>query len=172
MDVAKLDEDELTYELRARGIAAMDGADEMRSVLRGLLRMEVEGRTVLLADGGCASADAKSEVKTCVKKLQVIDGMIDGIRGDRYGEAYRAADAKLCHLMNRVDRLPAVEPQDKRDRSSLLKGVLFLMRKMEEMASSDGTAVAGTSPNGGAGKVASMFSNDHDEMCCANARRR
>lgn len=153
MDVAKLDEDELTYELRARGIAAMDGADEMRSVLRGLLKMEVEGKSLLAGEHG-GSVDVKSEVKTCVKKLQVINSMVDGIQGDRYSETYRAADAKLCHLMNRVDKLPAIEPQDKRDRSNLLKGILFLMRKMEEMASD--TTVVGTSSNqnNDAGKVA------------------
>lgn len=134
MDVAKLDEDELSYELRARGIAAMNNVDEMRSVLRGLLKIEVEGKS-LLATNNSVSVDVKSEVKTCVKKLQVINKMIDDIQGDRYSDKYRVVDAKLCHLMNRVDKLPAISQQDQKDRSNLLKGILFLMRKMEEVAS-------------------------------------
>lgn len=144
MDVAKLDEDELSYELRARGIAAMNDVNEMRSVLRGLLKIEVEGKS-LLATNSSVSVDVKSEVKTCVKKLQVINKMIDDIQGDRYSDKYRVVDAKLCHLMNRVDKLPAVSQQDQKDRSNLLKGILFLMRKMEEVASS--TTIVETNSN-------------------------
>lgn len=144
MDVAKLDEDELSYELGARGIAAMNNVDEMRSVLRGLLKFEVEGKS-LLATNNSVSVDVKSEVKTCVKKLQVINKMIDDIHGDRYSDKYRVADAKLCHLMNRVDKLPAISPQDQKDRSNLLKGILFLMRKMEEVASN--TTIVETNSN-------------------------
>lgn len=134
MDVNKLEEDELSYELKVRGIAAMNDANEMRSVLRGLLKIEAEGNSLVTTDGA-GSVDVKTEVKTCVKKLQVINAMIDSIQGDRYGEQYRSVDAKLCHLMNRVDKLPAVDAQDKKERSNLLKGILFLMRKMEAMAS-------------------------------------
>lgn len=151
MDFAKLDEEELAYELRTRGIAPMTDANEMRRVLRGLMKIEVEGKSLLATDNGVLSVDVNSEVKTCVKKLQVINTMIDSIDGDRYGERYRIVDAKLCHLMNRVDKLPAVEQQDQKDRSNLLKGILFLMRKMEEMASN--TTVIGTNQNDSAGRV-------------------
>lgn len=108
MDVTKLDEEELSYELRVRGIAAMNDVNEMRSVLRGLLRIEVEGNSLMNTDSTVSVVDVKSEIKTCVKKLQVINAMIDNIQGDRYSEQYRLADAKLCHLMNRVDKLLAV----------------------------------------------------------------
>lgn len=133
----------------------MSDPNEMKSVLRGLLKIEAEGNSLLASDGGTATAvDVKTEVKTCVKKLQVINTMIDGIQGDRYGEQYRSVDAKLCHLMNRVDKLPAVEAQDKKDRSNLLKGILFLMRKMEAMASNTSSSVVetNTNPNENAGK--------------------
>jgi len=151
MDVTKLDEEELLYELRARGIAAMSDVNEMRSVLRGLLRIEVEGNSLMNTDSKVLGVDVKNEVKTCVKKLQVINAMIDNIQGDRYSEQYRTADAKLCHLMNRVDKLPAIEKRDQNDRSNLLKGILFLMRKMEGMASN--TSVVETNTNqDGAGK--------------------
>ncbi|XP_060869267.1 TBC1 domain family member 15-like isoform X2 [Metopolophium dirhodum] len=150
MDVTKLDEEELSYELRARGIAAMNDVNEMRSVLRGLLRIEVEGNSLMSADSKVPGVNVKSEVKTCVKKLQVINEMIDNIQGDRYSEQYRLADAKLCHLMNRVDKLPAVEKRDQNDRSNLLKGILFLMRKMEGMASNTSVVETNTNQNDGA----------------------
>lgn len=151
MDVAKLDEEELSYELRARGIAPMNNVNEMRSVLRGLLRIEVEGNSLMNADSKVPGVDVKSEIKTCVKKLQVINAMIDDIQGDRYSEQYRLADAKLCHLMNRVDKLPAVEKRDQNERSNLLKGILFLMRKMEGMASNTSVVEKNTNQNDGAG---------------------
>lgn len=154
MDVNKLEEEELSYELRSRGIAAMSDANEMRSVLRGLLKIEVEGKSLMATDGS-VSLDVKSEVKMCVKKLQAINTMIDNIKGDRYSEQYRTADAKLCHLMNRVDKLSVVEPQDKKDRSNLLKGILFLMRKMETMASNTTVIETGTNVNDNAGTVGS-----------------
>jgi len=144
MNVAKLDEDELSYELQSRGIAAMNDVDEMRNVLRGLLKIEVEGKSLMAANNS-VTVDVKSEVKLCVRKLQVINKMIDNIHGDRYSEQYRVADSKLCHLMNRVDKLSAVDQQDQKDRSNLLKGILFLMRKMEEMASN--TTVVETNIN-------------------------
>lgn len=153
MDVNKLEEDELAYELKARGIAPMNDVNEMRSVLRGLLKIEVEGNS-LMATGSSVSVDVKSEVRTCVKKLQVINTMIENIQGDRYSEQYRAVDAKLCHLMNRVDKLPATDQQDQKDRSNLLKGILFLMRKMEAMASSSTNVVeTSTSQKDNAGKI-------------------
>jgi len=152
MDVNKLEEDELSYELKARGIAAMNDVNEMRSVLRGLLKIEIEGNS-LMANNSSIPVDIKSEVKTCVKKLQVINTMIDNIQGDRYSEQYRAADAKLCHLMNRVDKLPAIDQQDQKDRSNLLKGILFLMRKMETMASSTTVVETSTNQNVNSGKV-------------------
>jgi len=78
--------------------------------------------------------------------------MIDNIQGDRYSEQYRSADAKLCHLMNRVDKLLAVEKRDQNDRSNLLKGILFLMRKMEGMASNASVVETNTNQNDGTGK--------------------
>jgi len=152
MDVTKLDEEELSYELRARGIAAMNDVNEMRSVLRGLLRIEVEGNSLMNVDSKVSGIDIKSEIKTCIKKLQVINAMIDNIHGDRYSEQYRSADAKLCHLMNRVDKLPVVEKRDQNDRSNLLKGILFLMRKMEGMTSNTRVIETNKNQNDGAGK--------------------
>lgn len=151
MDVSKLDEEELSYELKVRGIAAMSNVNEMRKVLRGLLKIEVEGKSLMATSSGI-SVDVNSEVKTCVKKLQVLNAMIDNIQGDRYSEQYRAVDTKLCHLMNRVDTLPAVEQQDQKDRSNLLKGILFLMRKMESMASNTAIVETESNQNGSTGK--------------------
>lgn len=158
MDVTKLDEEELSYELRVRGIAAMNDVNEMRSILRGLMRIEVEGNSLMNTDSTVSVVDVKSEIKTCVKKLQVINTMIDNIQGDRYSEQYRSADAKLCHLMNRVDKLAAVEKRDQNDRSNLLKGILFLMRKMEGMASNTNIIETNNqNQNGGTGKDLSLL---------------
>lgn len=156
MDVAKLDEEELSYELRARGIAPMNNVNEMRNVLRGLVRIEVEGKSLITANSS-VSVDVKREVNTCIKKLQVINTMIDNIKGDRYSEQYRSVDAKLCHLMNRVDKLPAIERQDQKDRSNLLKGILFLMRKMEEMASNTTIIETNKNQNYNAGNVVDLL---------------
>lgn len=152
MDVTKLDEEELSYELRVRGISATNDVNEMRSVLRGLLKIEAEGNS-LMATNSSVAVDVKNEVKMCVKKLQAINNMIDNIQGDRYSEQYRIVDAKLCHLMNRVDKLPALEQQDQKDRSNLLKGILFLMRKMEAMTSNTNIVETSSDKNENAGKV-------------------
>lgn len=152
MDVSKLDEEELSYELRARGIAPMNNINEMRNVLRGLVKIEIEGKS-LITTNNSVSVDIKKEVNICIKKLQVINTMIDNIQGDRYSEQYRSVDAKLCHLMNRVDKLPAIERQDKKDRSNLLKGILYLMRKMEEMASNTTIIETNKNQNNNAGNV-------------------
>lgn len=152
MDVSKLDEEELSYELRARGIAPMNNINEMRNVLRGLVKIEIEGKS-LITTNNSVSVDVKKEVNICIKKLQVINTMIDNIQGDRYSEQYRSVDAKLCHLMNRVDKLPAIERQDKKDRSNLLKGILYLMRKMEEMASNTTIIETNKNQNNNAGNV-------------------
>lgn len=156
MDVTKLDEEELSYELKARGIAPPNDVNEMRSVLRGLVKIEAEGNS-LMATESSVTVDVKNEVKTCVKKLQALNTMIDNIQGDRYSEQYRTVDAKLCHLMNRVDKLPAIEQQDQRDRSNLLKGILFLMRKMESMTSNTNVVETSANKNENAGKVIDYF---------------
>lgn len=153
MDVTKLDEEELTYELNSRGIAAMDNVNEMRNVLRGLLKIEVEGKSLMAIDRSISTIDVKSEVKMCIKKLQIINTMIDNLPGDRYSEQFRVVDAKLSHLMSRVDKLPVVDQQDKKERSNLLKGILFLMRKMEEMVSNTSVVETNTNQNDDTGKV-------------------
>ncbi|XP_025420278.1 TBC1 domain family member 15-like isoform X1 [Sipha flava] len=166
MDVNKLEEEELSYELKSRGIASMNNVNEMRSVLRGLLKIEVEGKSLMVTNSN-VPLDVKSEVKTCVKKLQVINTMIDNIKGDRYSEQYRTVDAKLCHLMNRVDKLMVTEPEDKKDRSNLLKGILFLMRKMESMTSNTTVIETNTNENDnavGPGTVVLYEKNTITEM--------
>lgn len=135
MDVSKLEKEELMYELKTRGITAIDDINEMRHVLKGLLKIEIEGKQMMVTNSN-AEIDVKNEIRVCVKKLQFINGMIDKIEGDRFCEQFRVVDAKLCHLMNRVDNLVPKDDQDKKERSNLLKGILFLMRKMETMASS------------------------------------
>lgn len=134
MEVNKLDEDELHYECQIRGICGIRDNDEMKSVLRGVLKVDA-GHEIFNFN-----LDSSEEIKECIKKIQELRSCIDSIDGDRFGETYRKADTKLSHLLGRIDRISTSDDNLRKKRSTLLKTILYLMREME-------SKVGGSKPN-------------------------
>ncbi len=133
MEVNRLDEEELDYELRIRGYSGIGTDDVKRTLLRGLFKMgENDLETFVLLD-------AEEEIEVCSKKIRELLNVIREVEGDRRSESYRIADTKLSHLLGRIDRITTKDPKLLKTRSVLLKTILHLMQDMEEKVRSFGS---------------------------------
>lgn len=123
MDVNRLSDDELKYELTIRGYPLVKDVNIMRDLLRGSLRTtenHLENFVLL---------DAKEEIFICTAKLRELKVNIDNLNGDHRSESFKTADTKLNHLLARIERITTQDPVLLKQRSILLKTILHLMQE-------------------------------------------
>lgn len=123
MEVNRLSEDELKYELTIRGYPLVADINIMRDLLRSSLRTnENHLETYVLLD-------AKDEIFICTAKLRELKETIDNMDGDQSSESFKTVDTKLNHLLARIERITTEDPSLKKQRSILLKTILHLMQE-------------------------------------------
>lgn len=123
MDVNRLSNDELKYELTIRGYPLVTDINIMRDLLRGSLRTtenHLENYVLL---------DPKDEIFICTAKLRELKVDIDNLNEDQRSESFKTADTKLNHLLARIERITTQDPVLLKQRSILLKTILHLMQE-------------------------------------------
>lgn len=129
MEVFRLDDEELEYELKIRGYSVIDDRNVMRNLLRGLIKTGENNLENYVIQ------NPENEISICTSKLRELKNFIDKINDNKYSDNYRTADTKLSHLLGRIDRITTTDPKLLKSRSILLKTILYLMREMETRTS-------------------------------------
>jgi len=104
IDVDYLTQEELTYELKVRGVMETGTVREMKATLRKLLALEKEGQVLLFSP---MKLNETEELDTVANKLHELNQLITQTPADQISSITRKLNAMLTHLINRVSR---VEP--------------------------------------------------------------
>lgn len=128
IDPNRLDKNELTYELRIRGIA-VGTVDTMRSSLSMARRMEKSGDSFSYPAYPFTADEDVAEVKT---KLGDLGPSVRDFANSFSSGQFLKFQTKLHHLMHRIDHIP----DDNTERPGLLASVLSLLQELHKSAES------------------------------------
>lgn len=126
LEINRLSQDELTYELACRGVSETLTVDTARKTLRGLLRIE-RSSSYVAPTYPFSFAEDLAAVRA---KVTEIEGLIDAMDGQVSRHAKIAS--KLAHLQGRVNRAIPQGSEEIAQRSSLVVKVVSLMAKYSD----------------------------------------
>lgn len=126
IDPNRLDKNELSYELRIRGIAT-GTVESMRSSLSMARRMEKSGDSFSYPAYPFAADEDIAEVKS--KLVDLGQGVNDFNNSSTSGQFYKF-QTKLYHVLHRIDHIP----DDHTERPGLLASVLSLLQELHNRA--------------------------------------
>lgn len=131
MQVNRLGQDELNYELQIRGIAT-GTVESMRHNLAMAIRLEKSGDSVKYPEYPFQPDEDLKAVKTKLEDLEVALGSFEN---SSTSGAYMKYQSKLLHVLGRLDHISVEESEDKSiKRSELLAKALELMGSLESKA--------------------------------------
>lgn len=134
MQVNRLSQDELTYELQVRGIAP-GTVDEMRHALSMAIRLEKSGDSVKYPT---YPFTVDEDVMAVDNKLKELEPQVASFRSNSSSSAFLKLQSKLSHVLNRIDNIPDTSP----DRPQLLSRALNLMDQLHQNADDAEKALA------------------------------
>lgn len=126
MQVKRLLQDELCYELSIRGIAT-GTVDEMRHSLAMALRLEKSGSSIRYPN---YPFTVQEDIEAVEKKLTDLAPLVNEFSGEPASSAYSKFQTRLSHVLNRIDHIEADGPEAKK-RSELLARTLSLLDSLE-----------------------------------------
>ncbi|KAJ8939507.1 hypothetical protein NQ314_011113 [Rhamnusium bicolor] len=127
IDPGRLNKEELTYELKIRGLENVGTMEQMRSTLRRMLKLERSGDSLTYPD---YSLDYNEEVKNTEDKIKEIEDLIKNLNTGGDSGQYKKIVAKATHVLMRVDRIKATDDDRRKQRSQLLAKVLQLQEDL------------------------------------------
>lgn len=137
MQVNRLSQDELVYELRIRGIAS-GTVDEMRHALAMAIRLEKSGDSVKYPAYPFTEAE---DVKAVDDKLKEVEHPISSFSEASTSSNFLKFQSKLSHVFHRIDNIP----EECVERPQLLSRALTLMdallRRAEDVDKRQATPV-------------------------------
>lgn len=119
MHVNRLSQDELTYELKIRGIAT-GTVDQMRHYLAMALRLEKAGDSVKMPTYPYTMDEDVTAVRD---KLAELEPAVAAFNNSSTSGAFLKLQSKLSHVLNRIDHIG----EDSADRPELLAKTLSLL---------------------------------------------
>lgn len=129
IQVNRLAQDELTYELAIRGIAA-GNCEEMRHRLAMAFQMEKTGESIAYPTYPYTFDEDGKAVDDKVKELIVEVGTLSG--GRKSGPVVRC-QTKLSHVLNRIDHMdPGTDADKQKKKSEWLAMTLTLLKKLDD----------------------------------------
>lgn len=138
LDCDRLNKDELVYELKIRGLFDVGNVQEMRSCLRKILKMEQTGETLTYPK---YDLDCVEEFQTIDEKIQEVKAMISGLNTGPTSGPYKKIEAKIAHLVKRIDRTISKDEATAKQRSQLFAQILDLSsaleKRLEELVNAD-----------------------------------
>lgn len=126
MQVRRLLQDELCYELKIRGIAT-GTVDEMRHSLAMAVRLEKSGGSIRYPT---YPFSVQEDIDAVGKKLSDLAPLVDDFSGEASSSAFSKLQSRLSHVLNRIDHIEADGPEAKK-RSELLAKTLSLLDLLE-----------------------------------------
>lgn len=126
IQVNRLSQDELNYELLIRGIAT-GTVDEMRHALTMALRLEKSGDSIKYPTYPFSAAE---DVKAVDDKLKNLQPLIESFKDTSTSGAYLKFTTKLNHVLNRIDNIPETATE----RPQLLSTALLLIDRLLQKA--------------------------------------
>lgn len=132
MEINRLSKDELTYELRIRGIKEESTVDVMRQVLRMALKLEKQSSFVAPSHPFSFAED-----KTAIEeKIVELSALIETFAKPKTSTTFKRISSKLSHLYSRVSRCVPKTEEETAERSVLLGSVLSLCARLSAKAKS------------------------------------
>lgn len=122
MQVNRLLQDELTYELQLRGIAT-GTVEEMRHSLAMAIRLEKSGDSVMYPK---YPFTAQEDVLAVENKLVDLEPLVNDFTDKSSSTLYSKLESRLSHVLNRIDHIDANGPEGQK-RSELLAKTLSLL---------------------------------------------
>lgn len=126
MQVKRLSQDELSYELQIRGVAT-GTVDEMRHALAMAIRLEKSGDSVKYPTYPFTEDE---DVQAVDMKLKDLEPQIGSFKDTSSSGNFLKFQSKLSHVLNRVDNIP----ENAADRPQLLSRALTLMDQLIQRA--------------------------------------
>lgn len=129
MDVNRLLSDELTFELRCRGVDIGNGTvNEKRNLLREALRKEHLGINAPIN----VDFEPKSEINICSNKLDDLLGNIQEFNIANKDNDYKRIKSRLLHVQGRINRINTTELEVQTEKNKLYDLCIDLMRALDE----------------------------------------
>lgn len=129
MDINRLLSDELTFELRYRGVDIGNGTvREKRNLLRDALHKEHLGICAPIN----VHFDPKSELNICSNKLDELLGNIQEFNMANKDNDYKRIRSRLLHVQGRINRIDASELDVQTEKNKLYDLCNDLMRALDE----------------------------------------
>ncbi|KAJ8968737.1 hypothetical protein NQ317_004103 [Molorchus minor] len=128
MQVNRLNKEELTYELRVRGIA-IGTVEEMRHALSMARKLEASGGSVRYP---AYPYTVEEDVKAVLDKLEELEPLITNFNDPSSSNSFCIYQTKLIHVLNRVDNMDEEATQRPELRAKALTLLDALHRKAEE----------------------------------------
>ncbi|KAJ8909309.1 hypothetical protein NQ315_010461 [Exocentrus adspersus] len=127
MQVNRLNKEELTYELRVRGIAP-GTVEEMRRRLAMARRLEMAGDSVKYPD---YPYTPEEDVEAVTKSLKELQPLIDQFSESASSNNFHTYQSKLSHLLHRLEHL---NEEQAIERPTLLANTLTLLDELHRKA--------------------------------------
>lgn len=129
MQVNRLLQDELAYELQIRGIAT-GTVEEMRHSLAMQLRLEKTGDSIKYPS---YPFSVEEDIDAVEKKLTELEPLISDFKNNTSSASFMKLQSRLSHVMNRIDHIEPDGSGAKR-RAEFLARTLFLMDSLQNNA--------------------------------------
>lgn len=130
MKINRLLSDELSYELRIRGLDASGTVAEKRTLLRGAIRCERMGVSTLSPN---VEVLASEELPICEQKLQQLSERIQNFDDENRLNEYQCISSRLLHVQGRLHRLNCQNAVETQERSKLSFACMQLMGTVSEL---------------------------------------
>lgn len=125
-DINFLNQEELLYEIKVRGIDGTPTVNEMRNSLRSLLKLEREGHSLTIASHPYTFEEDLKSIEAKYKEIEETKKLSMSSSKDK------KVAAKLRHALGRCDRSNAVELNERKVKSEWKIKLLLLMDSMDK----------------------------------------
>lgn len=117
LEIVRLSQLELDYELRIRGVTGVEGADLRRKMLRNLMKLEKTDTSFKWPTHPFTFVQDLDAVK---ETLNEIEKLVQDFVGDRTSSVYKKLSTKAAHCYERVNRMQPLTEVEVSQRSELL----------------------------------------------------
>lgn len=130
VEINRLSQDELEYELQIRGAAGTGTVDEMRRILRRMKKLATSSSFVMPKHPFTFAQD----VAGIKSKLAEVKTLVNDFAESRQSSAYKKISSKLAFLQGRINRSVPSSPEETAQRSKLLVEAVELSSSVSSKA--------------------------------------